>query len=92
MNDKLARLSAVSGFVLLAMTGCVAAHMDELKTASAGHTGCAPDRITISNHQRSGVLGSNETWNATCAGKVYLCSGIPSGKNSEEYSCAPAVQ
>ena len=83
------RAVALAGFALTT-TACQTAIMNDLKTASAGHTGCTPDQITISNH--TGSVGYNETWNATCNGKVYLCSGVGNAKGSEDYSCAPAVK
>jgi hypothetical protein len=90
MTEKVSRIVALCGLVSVATTGCQTAIMDQLKAVSAGHTGCTPDQITISNHQHVGTYGTNETWNATCNGKVYLCSGVPTGKSDEEYSCAPA--
>ena len=72
--------------VLVATTACQTMITDQLKAVSAGHTGCTPDQLTISNHQYN-MYG--ETWNATCNGKVYLCSGVASGKSSEDFSCAP---
>lgn len=80
----------LDALVLAATTGCQTVIMDQLKAVSAGHTGCTPDKITISNRQQVGTFGTSETWNATCNGKVYLCSGVPTGKSDEEYSCAPA--
>lgn len=68
---------------LLGATACVST--DNLKLISAGHTGCTPDKITISNVQGHGAL-----WNATCNGKTYLCSGVATGKSSADFSCAPA--
>src|SRR5689334_15004658 len=53
-----------------------------LKTVSAGYTGCLPDANEISN-----VNSGRGTWNATCQGKVYLCSAV--GNDSH---CAPAVK
>jgi hypothetical protein len=68
---------------LLGATACV--FTDTLKLISAGHTGCTPDQLTISN-----IQGPGSMWNATCNGKTYLCSGVATGKSSSEYSCAPA--
>jgi hypothetical protein len=60
---------------------------DELQLASAGHTGCLPGENEISN---SNVNASGTgTWNATCKGRVYLCSAVSSGNQALEYSCAP---
>lgn len=72
--------------VLLGVTACVSA-TDQLKTISAGHTGCAPEQLTISNIRST--PGGN-LWNATCNGKTYLCSAVRTGNSSDEYSCAPA--
>jgi hypothetical protein len=90
MAQKLIRFVALVGVALTA-TSCKSIVENELKTISAGHTGCTPDQLTISNLQHVGTFGSGETWNATCNGKVYLCSGV-SGKSSGDYSCAPVAQ
>jgi hypothetical protein len=68
---------------LFAETACVST--ETLKFISAGHTGCTPDQLTISN-----VNGPGSMWNATCNGKTYLCTGIVTGKSSADYSCALA--
>lgn len=68
------------------LSGCVTLEQ-WAQTASAGHTGCLPEANRIT-HYRSAPGGT--TWNATCDGKVYLCSDIP-GKNTDEIACAPAV-
>jgi hypothetical protein len=81
-SRSLPMVTVVMGAVLGA-TGCVST--DTLKLISAGHTGCTPDQLTISNVQGPGAM-----WNATCNGKVYLCSGVSTGKSSAEFSCAPA--
>lgn len=70
---------------MLGVSGCVS--IDALKTASAGHTGCAPDQISISNVR--GATGGS-LWNATCNGKTYLCSNVDTGKSSSDISCALA--
>jgi uncharacterized oligopeptide transporter (OPT) family protein len=67
---------------LISATACVST--DNLKLISAGHTGCTPDKLTISN-----VQGFGSMWNATCNGKIYLCSGVAAGK-SADFSCALA--
>src|SRR5256885_4867286 len=36
---------------LVAITACETMITDQLKAVSAGHTGCTPDQLTISNHQ-----------------------------------------
>ena len=58
----------------------------ENQANNAGHLDCTPHQITISNHAPSAVTGA-ETWNATCKGKLYLCSG-----RSWAYSCAPVAK
>jgi len=81
--------------VVLVITGCsVMANspiiVNKLKIVSAGHTGCLPDQNEISNVNAS--PDGSGTWNATCKGKVYLCSAVRSVGNSESYSCAPVAQ
>jgi hypothetical protein len=83
MTSRSLPMVAVILGAVLGSTACVST--DALKLISAGHTGCTPDQLTISN-----VQGPGSMWNATCNGKIYLCSGIPTGKSSAEYSCAPA--
>ena len=83
MTSRSLLLVSVALGVLLGATGCIST--DTLKLISAGHTGCTPDQLTISNVQGPGSL-----WNATCNGKTYLCSGVATGKSSADYSCAPA--
>jgi hypothetical protein len=63
---------------LLGATACATA--GELKLISAGHTGCTPEQLTVSNVRNLGTI-----WNATCNGKTYLCS-----RNSSGNSCALA--
>ncbi len=71
---------------LLGVTACALSD-DDLKAVSAGHIGCAPEQMTISNRRANGgVL----LWDAACNGKTYLCSQVITGKSSAEYSCAPA--
>jgi len=64
--------------------------INPLKLGSAGHTGCLPDENVVSkvalNPDGSG------TWNATCKGKVYLCSAVALRGNSQSVSCAPIAQ
>jgi hypothetical protein len=83
--------------VVFGITGCVAVVADspmvarQLKIVSAGHTGCLPDDNEISNMRLSG--DGSGTWNATCKGKVYLCSAAGSaGRIAESFSCAPVAQ
>lgn len=65
----------------------------QLKLVSAGHTGCLPDENELTNiHANPDGSG---TWNATCKGKVYLCSAasaVVGAAATESYSCAPAAQ
>lgn len=70
---------------ILSTSGCVS-FSDQLKTVSAGHTGCAPEQLTISDIR---TAGGGYLWNASCNGKNYLCSGVTASK-SAEYSCALA--
>ncbi len=60
-----------------------------MQIVSAGHTGCVPAANQISA-VHLGLDGSG-TWQATCAGKTYLCSAFLGVNSSESYSCAPAV-
>lgn len=84
----LAILIGVSGCTAIANSPMVAA---QLKIVSAGHTGCLPDDNQLSNISMS--LNGSGIWNATCKGKVYLCSAVSSaGSNSEAFSCAPVAQ
>jgi len=83
---------------LTSIPGCVSGNAPaplpgikaDLQLASAGHTGCLPSDNEISN---STVTSSGTgTWNATCKGRIYLCSAISSGNQALEYSCAPAAK
>jgi len=80
--------------VATALSGCISANspmiIDKLKTVSAGHTGCAPQSIDITNVKAA--RDGSGTWNATCAGKTYLCSAVATVGHSESYGCSPAVQ
>lgn len=71
--------------ILATLLGATACETDnDLKAASAGHIGCAPEQMTVANRRLSGdVL----LWDATCNGKTYLCSQVMS---TTQYSCAPA--
>jgi hypothetical protein len=69
---------------LLALGGCVAMARPALQQISAGYTGCLPADNQISNVDDA-LIGA--TWNATCKGKVYLCS---SAQNADH--CAPVAQ
>jgi len=78
---------ALIAAALTSAAGCVST--DRLKTISAGHTGCLPDQIDITNVTETSDGGA--TWNATCKGQIYLCSGASAGQ-SVTFSCAPAVK
>ena len=81
-------LAGASGCVALSTNSPIV--QERLKLVSAGHTGCMPDENLIANvvahPDGSGI------WNATCKGKVYLCTAVESGGNSESFSCAPVAQ
>ena len=62
----------------------------ELQLASAGHTGCLPGENEISKSNVS--MSGTGTWNATCRGRMYLCSAVSSGNQTFAYSCAPVAQ
>jgi hypothetical protein len=61
-----------------------------LQMVSAGHTGCLPGENDISN-VAANPDGSG-TWNATCLGKIYLCSAVAAVNQSESFSCAPIAK
>jgi len=91
MNKQFIRCLALCAFTALTASACQSMRLDDLKTISAGHTGCTPDQIAISNDATKN-FGTDETWNATCSGKVYLCSGASTGyKAPMQYSCAPVA-
>ena len=48
--------------VLVGTSACVSLP-EQLKTVSAGHTGCAPEQLTIANIRPS---GGGYLWNAAC--------------------------
>jgi hypothetical protein len=82
---------------VLFMTGCVSMGslanspvvINQLKIRSAGYTGCTTEANEISNvNPRPDGSG---TWNATCKGKIYLCSQGSSEGHASSYSCAAAV-
>ena len=86
----LAALAGITSCVSLSAPANLSAIKNNLQLASAGHTGCLPSENEISNSsvQLSGI----GTWNATCKGRVYLCSAVPTGNRAFEYSCAPIAQ
>ena len=88
MTRNIARFGVVAG-LLLATAACQTT--DDLKTISAGRTGCTPEQLTISNRQ---AAAGGETWNAACNGKVYLCSGVLQANQPAytDFSCAPVAK
>lgn len=88
MNRMLAVL-----VIAIAVTGCVmqdyrAGREDSvLQQYSAGRTGCLPQDNVISNRSQ---LPKGFMWNASCKGRVYLCTNLPASENSWETSCAVA--
>jgi hypothetical protein len=81
--------------VLFGISGCVAIANSpmvarQLKIVSAGHTGCLPDDNELSNVSLSG--DGSGIWNATCKGKIYLCSAAGSVNGNSSFSCAPVAQ
>lgn len=63
---------------------------DQLKMISAGYTGCMPADNELSNV--SPHPAGSGTWNATCKGKVYLCSAYVSYNQQGSYHCAPVAE
>jgi hypothetical protein len=76
-------------------SGCVSvsspAVQTRLKTVSAGYTGCAPEANVLSNVVQNHDASGSGTWNATCNGKVYLCSSVSIRSESGPFNCALAV-
>jgi hypothetical protein len=56
----------LAAFVSLGVAGCVT-----LEQVSAGHVGCRPEEIKVSNDE---LHFASRIWNATCHDRVYLCS------------------
>lgn len=85
-------ISAVGTLVLV--SACVTPNSsvitNGLQIVSAGHTGCLPkdNEISIVEMKRDG----SRIWDATCKGKVYLCSAFLGVSKSESYSCAPVAR
>jgi|HubBroStandDraft_1064217.scaffolds.fasta_scaffold00525_10 hypothetical protein len=75
------RMSGVCVALLLAGTASGCSVTGNMQRSSAVFTGCSPDKNVISN-----INVSTVTWNATCEGKKYLCSG-----DHDPVSCVPAV-
>jgi hypothetical protein len=85
MTKKLLRPLTLAGFAQVT-AACQSFEQNQLKIISAGHTGCTPEQLSISNF-RANIFGGGLVWNATCHDRVYLCSGL-AGKSSGDYSCA----
>lgn len=87
------RRTILTAGLLLTLAGCVTPNSPivttQLQAISAGHTGCMPEENQLSNVTPSKI---SATWNATCKGKVYLCTGVEDISNSRTYSCAPVAQ
>jgi len=81
---------------LAGAAGCVSVDspsvQERLKTVSAGYTGCKPDANVLSNVVQNRDASGSGTWNATCNGKVYLCSSVSIRSESGPFNCAPAAQ
>jgi hypothetical protein len=80
------RLS-VFALTLMGVHGCVSMAIPTLRNVSAGYTGCLPDANQISNVS---VHLSVTTWNASCAGKIFLCSAVGGGDSATQH-CAPVA-
>jgi hypothetical protein len=91
------RMSGV--WVLMLAGGCVPGK----EAQSAGHVGCTPEEISISQHQSQfGLIQSSETWVAECRGHTFVCSQTnQSGDDqgffdrllaSEQVSCREAAE
>lgn len=66
----------------LALTGCGA----QIRAASAGHMGCSPDEVVISDKHTG---WSAVSWKASCRGADYSCVQVATGKNSSQVNCSP---
>lgn len=70
---------------LLGAVGCT----PNLRALSAGHVGCPPDQIEISEGQmRVGWSDNTRTWVATCQGRRFRCT-MHSEEQSSTTDCAP---
>ena len=83
-------LAGIPGCVSISAPAKLSAIKNDLQLASAGHTGCLPSENEISNSNVQ--LGGIGTWNASCKGRVYLCSAVSSGNQTFSYSCALVAQ
>ena len=86
----------LAAIALVAATGCIPLSanspiiVEHLQIVSAGHTGCLPKANEVSNVTMN--LDGSGWWNATCNGRVFLCSAVGSTNGSESFSCAPVAQ
>lgn len=84
--------SWLTAAILLMSAGCLTVNSpavtSQLQAISAGHTGCMPEENELSNVKNGAASAS---WNATCKGKVYLCTGV-ADNSSRVYSCAPVAR
>jgi len=94
MTFQTYRAAVAATITIATAAGCVAPLsasspliLNRLKLVSAGHTGCLPEANDITNVTMS--LDGSGMWNATCKGKVYLCTAAASVGNNESLSCAP---
>lgn len=84
MKSNLLICSAV--VILGGLSGCASVN-DVLKATSAQHTPCASKEIAVLKDPGVGVW----TWNATCRGIDYNCTGIPDGRGGiKNSSCKRA--
>jgi hypothetical protein len=63
---------------------------DRLKRISAGFTGCPVAENKLSNMDVA--VTAEGSWNVTCRGQTYLCTGVSVLNESRSFQCAPAVQ
>lgn len=75
---------------LAGATACGAFGADALKQASTGFVGCSASEIQITNDE----AGFNQrSWDATCQGHVYHCSGVDKASMScKEDSATPVTR
>jgi hypothetical protein len=68
---------------LLGFANCVATGLSnrDLQEYSAGHVGCQPEEIAISDYLQRHI---GRTWYATCEGKRFLCS-----QAGADIACSP---
>jgi hypothetical protein len=99
-KQEASKIKIASGLFILpviGLCGCVSMAslanspvvINQLKIRSAGFTGCSTEENDISNINPN--PDGSGTWNATCKGKVYLCSQGSSEGHASTYSCAASV-